>query len=177
MKNIFLAHQSSDKPFKRLFVITCDLSSHEWDDCQPNLFTNKLPPLSYFQDQVKTMVIIDDYEFSKCGSDELKKLTTLFRMISTHKSVSIMCSYQSFFDCPKICRKTANVFILYQPRSKTELKTISNRVGVNCDDLKAMFKQHCGNYYDMIMLDMSKDSPYRIRKNIFEMIDYDSDSD
>jgi hypothetical protein len=177
MKNIFLAHQSSDTPFKRLFVITCDLSSKEWIDTEPDLFSDKLPPLSCFQDNVKTMVVIDDYEFQKCNSSELKKLTTLFRMISSHKNVSILCSYQSFFDTPPIIRKCSDVFIIYKPRSKTELKTISNRLGIDADDLKHMFKKYCVDHYDMLMVDMTKDSPYPIRKNIFEIIDYDSDSD
>jgi hypothetical protein len=177
MKNIFLAHQSSSVPFKRLFVITCDLNSKEWDDCEPDLFTNKIPPLSCFQDNVKTMVVIDDYEFQKCGSDEKKRLFTLFRMISSHRGVSILASYQSFFDCPKICRVTSDVFIIYKPRSKTELKTIANRIGIDADDLKHMFKKYCVDHYDMLMFDMTKGSPYPVRKNIFEIIDYDSDSD
>ena len=177
MKNIFLRHQSSSKKFQRLFVITCDLSSREWDDMEPDDIFDRMPDLSLFEEPTKTCVIIDDYEFERCGKEEMRKLTTLFRMISTHKSVSVMASYQSFFHTPTICRKTANCFILYRPTSDGELQTISNRVGIKYEDLKQLFRRYCDSYYDMIMIDMSKDTPYRIRKNIYEVIDYDSDSD
>ena len=50
-------------------------------------------------------------------------------------------------------------------------------VGIKYEDLKQLFRHYCDSYYDMIMIDMSKDTPYRIRKNIYEVIDYDSDSD
>ena len=50
-------------------------------------------------------------------------------------------------------------------------------MGIKYEDLKQLFRRYCDSYYDMIMIDMSKDTPYRIRKNIYEVIDYDSDSD
>jgi hypothetical protein len=177
LKQLFLRHQSSSKKFKRLVVVTGDLSTKEWDDCEPTMLIDTIPEIEMFHDSVKTCVIIDDYEFEKCGSREMRKLTTLFRMISTHKSVSVMASYQSFFHTPTICRKTANVFILYKPTSDNELVTIANRVGIPHDKLKKLFKKHCPKYYDMIMIDLTKDSPYPVRKNIYENIPYDSDSD
>jgi hypothetical protein len=177
MKNIFLKHQSSSKKFQRLIVVTCDLSSREWEDMEPDMFLDRLPDISVFEEPIKTCVIIDDYEFERCGKEEMRKLTTLFRMISSHKSVSIMASYQSFFHVPTIARKTANCFIIYKPTSENELQTISNRVGIKYEDLRQMFKRYANNYYDMIFIDMTKDTPYRLRKNIYDVIKYDSSSD
>jgi hypothetical protein len=177
MKNIFLKHQSSSKKFERLIVVTCDLSSREWDDCEPDMFLDRLPEIEVFEESIKTCLIVDDYEFQNCGKEEMKKLTTLFRMISSHKSVSIMASYQSFFHTPTICRKTANCFILYRPTSDNELQTISNRIGIKYLDLKHMFKTYASKFFDMLFIDLTKDTPYRIRKNIYDVIEYDSDSD
>jgi hypothetical protein len=177
MKQLFLKHQSSAKPFKKLYIITCDMTSLEWDDCEPDEVFDHMPDISLFDPSEKTCVIIDDFEFEKCGSEQLRNLTTLFRMISSHKNVSVMASYQSFFHCPSICRKTANVFILYKPTSKQELHNIANRVGIPHEDLKQMFKLYCHEHYDMIMLDGTKDSPYKIRKNIYDIIEYNPDSD
>ena len=176
MKNLFLRHQSSSKKFQKLYVITCDANiSREWDDCEPTAVMDTMPDISLFQDGTeKTLVIIDDYEFERCSKDELRKLTTLFRMISSHKNVSIMCSYQSFFHCPSICRKTANVFLLYKTTSDSELQTIANRVGIKYNELADLFKKYCTEYHDHIMLDFTKDSPYPIRKNIYEVIDMGS---
>jgi hypothetical protein len=176
MKQLFLKHQSSAKKFKYLYVVTCDLSTREWDDCDPTEMFDQLPSMELFTGE-KTCLIIDDYEFEKCGKEEMRKLTTLFRMISSHKNVSIMASYQSFFHCPTICRKTANCFILYKPTSENELQTISNRVGIKYEHLRALFKQFCPKFYDMLLIDLTKETPYRIRKNIYTVIDYNSDSD
>jgi hypothetical protein len=177
MKQIFLATQCSARKFKRLYVITCDLESKEWDDCCPTQIFDKLPPIELFDSGEKTCVIIDDYEFEKCGKEEMRKLTTLFRMISTHKSVSVLCSYQSFFHVPQIARKVSNVFIIYKPNSDLELQSICNRIGMKYDDLKYLFKNFANGHYDMIMIDKTKDTPYPIRRNLYEIIDYNSDSD
>lgn len=180
MKQLFLRHQSEAKPFKRLYIVTCSLNSNEWDDCEPTEIFDYMPDFTEIlgNEKVKTCIIIDDYEFEKCGSDQLRNLTTLFRMISSHFSASIMCSYQSFMHAPQICRKTANVWILYKPKSKLELACIANRVGMPAQTLRDLFKNYCTKWHDMIMLDDTKDSPYPIRKNIYEIIDIDdSDSD
>ena len=177
MKQLFLRHQSSAKKFKKLYVITCDISTREWDDCQPTGIFDSVPEMDLFEDRQKTCVLFDDYEFSGCGKDEMRRLTTLFRMISSHFSVSVMASYQSFFHTPTICRKTANCFLLYRPTSDGELQTIANRVGIKYKDLKGMFRTYCKNFYDCLMIDMTKNTPYRIRHNIYNVIEYDSESD
>ena len=178
MKQLFLKHQSSGRKFKKLYIVTCDLSSHEWDDCEPTQIFDRMPDIELFDSGDKTMILIDDYEFQSCGKQEMQRLTTLFRMISSHKNVSVMASYQSFFHTPSICRKTANVFMIYKPTSKNELQTISNRVGVTYEDLKYLFKHHANDYYDHIMIDMTKKSPYFIRKNIYTVLQLqESDSD
>ena len=177
MKQIFLQHQSSAKNFKHLFIVTCDANSREWLDCEPDEVFDQMPDPEIFDTGEKTMLIIDDYEFQKMDTENTKKLATLFRFISTHKSVSIMASYQSFFCLPPICRKVANIFIIYKPNSKAELTSIANRVGMDADDLKAMFKQFCAEYYDFIMIDKTKDTPFPIRKNIYTPIVYNSDSE
>lgn len=88
-----------------------------------------------------------------------------------------MASYQSFFDCPSILRKIANVFLIYKPNSKVELVSIANRIGMDADDLKDLFKQFCSGYYDFIMIDKTKNTPYPVRKNIYTIIDYESEDE
>lgn len=177
MKNIFLQHQSTARKFKKLFIVTCDADSTEWLDCEPDAVMDEMPDPKMFDTGEKTMLIIDDYEMQRLSTDATRKLATLFRFISTHKSVSIMASYQSFFCLHQICRKVANCFIIYKPTSKAELVCIANRIGVDADDLKQMFKQFCPEYYDFLLFDRTKDTPYPIRKNIYQVITYNSDSE
>ena len=177
MKQLFLQHQSTARKFKKLYIITCDAQSTEWLDCEPDAIMTEMPDPYMFDTGEKTCLILDDYEMQRMDSDSTRKLATLFRFISSPKSVSIMASYQSFFCLVPICRKVANCFIIYKPTSKAELTVIANRVGLDAHDLKQMFKQFCTEYYDFIMIDMTKNTPYPIRKNIYQSISYASDSE
>lgn len=178
VKNLFLKHQSSAKKFKKLYIITCDENSGEWLDCEPDLITDQMVDLDMFNDKDKTMVIIDDYEFEKCKKEDLRKLSTLMRFISSHRNVSVIVSYQSFFNAPSIARKCANCFLLYKPNSKQECTTIENRCGLDKGTLKYLFKNKCNGIYDSVMVDKTIGTPYPLRKNIYEPIQLeDSDSE
>lgn len=178
MKNILLEAQRSSKKFKRLYILTCDVNSHEWDDCDPDLILDQIPALTMFDGKHKTMLIIDDFEWSNVSKQDMKRLSTIMRFTSSHKNVSVMLSYQSFFDVPSIARKTANVFVLYKPNSRQELTTIANRVGVDAHYLKSIFKKT--KAYDSICVDHTVGTPAKIRLNIFDKLpdpDYSDDSD
>ena len=177
LKNLFLNHQNKKaRKFKRLYILTCDLNSKEWEDCCPDGIFDAMPDMDLFDKNEKTLLIIDDFEFEKCGKDVMKKLSTLFRYMSSHKNLSIYLSYQSFFDCPSIVRKCSNVFIIYKPNSKNELTTIANRVGLEANYLKDLFKYHANGRYDNICVDHTIETPAPIRKNIYEVINH-SDSE
>jgi hypothetical protein len=177
IKNVFLQHQGSAKKFKKLYIVCCDLDSQEYLDLEPTEVMIDLPDPSEFDGSEKTMIVIDDYEHERTSTEEKRKLSTLMRFVSTHKNVSIAVGYQSFFDCPSICRKTANIFMIYKPTSKLELTTIANRVGVDKDKLKKLFKTKCAGDWDNVTVDRTIGSPYPLRKNIFEVLSDDSDSD
>jgi hypothetical protein len=177
IKNVFLQHQSNSKPFKKLYVVCCDLDSQEYNDLEPTEVMIELPDPDEFDGEDKTMLIIDDYNHEKTSTDEKRKLSTLMRYVSTHKNVSVAVGYQNFFSCPGICRKTANIFMIYKPNSKLELTTIANRVGLNKDKLKNLFRTVCSGDYDNVTIDKTIGSPYPLRKNLYEVLDYNSDSD
>ena len=177
LKQLFLKHQSTRRPFKHLYIITCDLTSKEWDDCEPDEIYDEIPELDVFDTGEKSLIVLDDYEQAGRDKTQKKRLTTMFRFISTHKNISLMCSYQSFFDCSQLLRKVCNVFIIYRPNSKQELVTIANRVSIDYEFLRKTFKEKCPDYYDFLVVDLTKNTPYRIRKNVYEVLDYDSDDE
>jgi len=179
MKQSFLATQASDKPFKKLYIICPDAEAeeNEWDDTEPDEIFDYVPELDMFDTKDKKLLIIDDFEFKKMKPDDEKRLTTLFRFISTHKNLTIFCSYQSFFSTPTLIRKLCNVYVIYKPKAKLELKTISNRVGVDYDFLIHCFKKYAPKLHDSITIDLTNDTPAKIRKNLFEVIEYHSESD
>jgi hypothetical protein len=188
LKNLFLKHQATKNKFQKLFIITCDPDSQEWLDCEPDIITDEMIQLKEFDPDYKTLCIVDDYEFTKMNKEQQRQLSTLVRFISSHRNVSILLSFQSFFDCPNIARKCANAFIVYKPNSRQESTNIENRCGLEKGTLTELFNTVCKSPYDSIMVDKTIGTPYPLRKNVYEILkkdDYnenknnqsDSDSD
>lgn len=172
VKNIILSHQGSDKPFKRLYILCSDAeNSKEWNDMDPTEIFDEVPNPDMFDGSEKTVMVVDDFELVKLDKNSLKDLVTIFRFCSTHRNLSLILNYQSFFDCPAIFRKLANVFIIYKPNSLQEIKSISNRVGVDHNIIKDVFKNVCTNYHDSFMIDLTKNTPCKLRKNVFDNLD------
>ena len=176
--NLFLVHQASSRPFKELYICCCSLESKEWLKLEPTAIMTELPDPEMFDGKQKTCLIIDDFEFEKSNKQTMRNLSTLFRFTSTHKNLSIMCSYQVFFAIPAVARKCASHFILYKPNSTIELNTIANRVGMDTEDIRYIFKKLCNGRFDNLMIDMSPDCKpgLKLRKNVYEPIVLD-DSD
>lgn len=169
-KQIFLKHQSTPRKFQKLIIITCDEDSQEWTDCDPDLITDQMIDLSYFDENVKTCVVIDDFEWVKCSKEDQKRLSTLVRFISSHRNCSVILSFQDFFSCPIIARKCATQFMIYKPNSRMELDTMANRVGINSDNMRWLFKNICNKPFDHLLVDMSINTPYKLRRNIYDII-------
>lgn len=177
-KNIFLRHQSGEHKFQKLIIITCSEDSTEWLDCNPNEVLTEIPDLDIFDGEEKTCVILDDYETIKISKEQLRKLSTLMRFISSHRNVSCMLSFQSFFDTPAIARKVANCYMLYKPNSKQEMDTIANRVNLTSEQMRYLFKHVITGTYDHLFVDKTIGTPYPYRRNIYDIIEMeDSDSD
>ena len=168
MKNIFLEHQISKRPFKEMIVVAPD-GSEEWEDCSPTQVLKSLPDVDIFNPKNKTILIIDDFELMNMSKSEQRKLATIFRFISSHCNVSVLLSYQSYFQCPPICRKTASVFVIWKPNGLQELQTIENRCGVSKGRLVELFGEY-DSPYDNIMIDNTIGAPSRIRCNIYNCV-------
>ena len=177
MKNLFLVHQASSRPFKELYICTCSLASTEWNDLEPTGLMDSLPDVEFFDRKKKTCLIIDDMELNKLSREQERRLSTIFRFVSSHRNLSVMCGYQSFFDTHPLIRKCANVFLLYKPTSRQEESMIANRVGLDKEDLHYIFKKICNGPYDSLMVDRSVGTPYPLRRNVYEPIVMNEDSD
>jgi hypothetical protein len=158
----------------------------EWNDADPTLIMNEIPDLEWFDElcanddpcnPVKRLLVIDDLEQTAANKARLRNLALVFRYISTHKSMSVILCHQSMFDIMPLVRKMANVYIIWPPRAKNELTLIANRVGLDKDVLRALFKQLCHDPRDSIMIDLTRNSPQKLRLNMWTPIDLDSDDD
>jgi len=169
-----LMHQ---KPmFKELYIIHGDADvTTEFDDLEPTMIMADFPPVEFWDAKVKTLCIVDDVEYSNLKRDQLARLHKLVRYVSSHKNVTLYFTHQSFFELPNLVRKLCNVFVIWKPRSTTELKLIANRIGLKPDTLTHIFENICNQYRDSLCVDLNINTPAVFRKNIFEPLKIDSE--
>lgn len=171
MINCMLQNQTSNRPFKTVIVIQ-PTTSKEWDIIDPTMILHDIPDPSKMVDESngKTLIIIDDYDLSKLNRTQSQNFSMLFRYISSHHNISIMLSYQSFFDVPPIIRKCCNYFYIWRTQSLDEINIISKRCGFNKKVFQSLFKKYIHNKHDFLLIDTVRDD---IRKNIYEIIPKD----
>ena len=164
--------------FKELYIIHGDADvTTEFNDLEPTMIMSTFPPVEFYDGKVKTLVIIDDVEYSDLSKDQIARLHKLFRYVSSHKNVSIYVTHQNFFSLPSLVRKLCTTFIIWKPRSSTELKLIANRIGLKPEMLTDIFKNQLSNYRDSLTVDFNIGTPCVFRKNIFEKLDIKSEYD
>jgi len=168
MLNCFLHIQASNRPFKTVIIIQPG-TSKEWDHIDPTAIMHDIPdPESIIDpENGKTLLIIDDYDLTKLNKQQQQNFSMLFRYISSHHNISVMLSYQSFFDVPPIIRKCCNYFYIWATQNKDEINIISKRCGFNKAVFKHLFKKYIHNRHDFLLIDTVRDD---IRKNIYELI-------
>lgn len=169
-----LMHQ---KPmFKEVYIIHGDSDvTKEFEDIEPTMMMSDIPPIEFFDGKVKTLVIIDDYEFSDAPKSMIARIYKLFRYVSSHKNVTIYVSHQNFFELPSLVRKLCNVFVIFKPRSTIELKLIATRIGIKPEVLSDIFRTICNDYRDSLTVDFNIRSPSVFRKNLFIPLNIESE--
>ena len=164
--------------FKELYIIHGDADvTTEFDDLEPTMMMSTIPPVEFWDSQMKTLCIIDDIEYSALSKEQMARLNKLFRYVSSHKNVTIYVTHQNFFSLPSLVRKLCTTFVIWKPRSTTELKLIANRIGLKPETLTHIFETICTGYRDSLCVDFNQNTPSVFRRNIFEPINVKSEYD
>ena len=171
MHNLFLRIQMSNKPFQTLLIIQPS-TSNEHDILDPTIILFDIPEIESIvsEDNGKTLIIIDDFDMSKLDNHQKRNLGMLFRYVSSHHNISVLLSYQSFFDIPTIIRKTCNYFFIWKTNNVDELGTIAKRTGYNKKIFQSIFSKYITNKFDFLVLDQCIDPEFELRKNLYEVI-------
>ena len=171
MHNLFLRIQMSKKPFQTLLIIQPS-TSKEHDILDPTITLFDIPDIESIvsEDNGKMLIIIDDWDMSKLNVEQKRNISMLFRYISSHHNISVMLSYQSFFDVLPIIRKCINVFCIWKTNNVDELGTIAKRVGYNKKIFQSIFSKYIKNKHDFLIVDQCIDPEYELRKNLYEVI-------
>ena len=172
--NIFLQHQTSSVPFQKLVVVgpsNMTANTSEYASMEPSIILTDIPSLTYFGNKkIKTLLVFDDFDLTKLNNIQKRNLSELFRC-NTHVGLSLAISYQSFSDVPVLVRNVATQFVLWRVHNKTETSGVARKVGLSKNQLHYLLDTYMTSHYDNLMIDLSKDSPAFLRKNIFEKLE------
>lgn len=115
---------------------------------------------------IKTLCVIDDFELKGLSKKDRASLDRLVGHVSTHRHVTVILCSQNFYNIPTIARRCANVFVLWKPRDKTSMNSVSQRIGYDLDDL---FKLAPGEH-DSLWVDLTAKTPAPLRLNGYKLI-------
>ena len=176
--------------FDQLFIAHGDYredgsGSREYDDTDATAMFSEVPDILYWNEicseddpdapPVKRLLVVDDIEMSGASKERLRNLATTFRYLSSHKGISVILCYQSWFDLPTVIKKCSNVFIIFKPRANSEYSLLDNRCGLPKGSLRELFRTIATGERDSIMVDHTPNSPTPIRLNIWTPVEIDAD--
>ena len=169
-KNILLRQK-----WDNMYLVHVDRRSKEWDDFgipEENRF-DTIPNLAAFEHEGKSAIIIEDWEIPTKSKQQ--NLSKLFRFASTHLNISVLMLYQDLLKIPTICRRVSNIFCIWKIPDRNQLNFAGKRIGLEKGELPEMLDALCPNTRDFLCFDMTQDTPYPIRKNLFQKVTKVSD--
>ena len=159
---------------EEVLVIHCDAKyTKEWDDIDCELIS-EIPAPEDFEGAVKTLVVLDDLEYK--GMDKIQKsnLDRLFGFVSTHKNISVALTSQDPFNVPPIVRRCSNLWVLWRGPDLDAMSVVARKTGMKASVFLKLFDELMPDEIDALWLDLTKASPYPMRKNGFTLITEDS---
>lgn len=156
-------------------IIICVRSKHEplyelLEKCGKGLikfYENTIPDVDEFKDKKQRFIVFDDLILSKTLQGRIGEYYIRAR------KYNMSCAYlsQSFYAIPKIIRQQTNYVILKKLGSLKDIKMIIREysLGMNLDDLVALYKECTQNKLDFVMLDL-QDDRYKYRKSFHPII-------
>ena len=167
-KFILMAHQAQKPQFQNVYVVHGSTKTQEYDDIEPTDMFDDIPSYDEFDDSKKTLLIIDDLDYSAFTREQLKRLSELFRFGSTHHNISIILLHQVFVRVPKIARDCSNIFIIYRPVDLDSLDTVGRRIGLKKEQVRYIFKELMPHYRDSLCVNLIPRAPHKYLKNVYE---------
>jgi hypothetical protein len=162
----------ADPEFDEVYLVHTDDTTEEYDDVELAWKSTELPPLEMFRNSrdIKKILIIEDVDLSSMSKSQRHILDRLFGNVSSHENLSIALTAQDFSNIPLCARRTSNCFIIYRQPDLMGLAIMASRTGNSQEKWQHLMK-HLRSVHDFLFLDMTKNTPYPIRLNGFQLID------
>lgn len=168
MKHIIMRVAQGNAPFEKIIVVHCDAeTTKEYDDLDVEMMSN-IPAPQEFDPDYKTLVILEDLDYTNLSKAELGYLDRLFGYASTHKNISVMVTAQNPFSIPVNARRCSNIYALWNNHDMDMIKTLARKTGVNPLKFIAMMEKKCQGQFDHVWIDFTPNSPAQFRLNGYE---------
>jgi hypothetical protein len=168
--NVFL---HINPPFKKIYLLHCGDDVKEYQDLDyEKLDEIPAPNDPIFDRKVKTLLILEDRSLNNLNKEQFYRLDRLYGFCSSHLSVSICTNSQSLFTVPKVVRDMSNVFLIWKTRDSDMMKCIGRRLGLTKEEMMMIIREHIIEPHDFLVLDDTFNTPYPLRKNIFEILPF-----
>lgn len=167
----------AQRPFFDYLFIVAPYESTEWDDVEPTQILDSVPDHSFWKDydDGKICLILEDYQPQ--SKQEMCNLSALYRFSSTHAGmgISVYLLHQSWFKIPIICRQLSNFFTLWTCVDLRTQSSIARCVSLEIEQLNELFS-HTNQIRDSVSIDLTLNSPYKYRSNLFDKVELQSKS-
>lgn len=157
----------ADPPFEEVFIIHSLADTQEYDDLDNCTVLENIPAPDEWQGDVKTLVILDDLEFKYLSREQKRNLDRLFGTVSTHKNISVALCSQDPFNVPAICRRCANMWVLWKMTDLNALSMCARRTGMTTKAFNQIFEKLMTEPKDSLWIDLTDHSPMKLRKNAY----------
>tara|TARA_R110000782_G_scaffold6316_1_gene21678 strand:+ start:533 stop:1282 length:750 start_codon:yes stop_codon:yes gene_type:complete len=169
--HIIFAHQAKKPFFDEIHIVHGCASTTEYDLLEPTSIRTEIPSYDQFDPDKRTLLVLDDVDFTNMRPDVLKRISQLWRFGSTHCNISIILLHQSWFRIPKIVKDCSSVFVIFRPHDIDELACIGRRVGLGSKKIVEVFDQFLPKWRDSLLINLCPEAPHKYSKNLFEPID------
>jgi hypothetical protein len=160
-----------DPPFEELMVVHCDSEySQEWDRCEPTEIIDRVPDYRKINGDKKTLIVFEDFEITGLNKKDRALLSRLFGYCSTHKNCSLIVCQQDPSAVPPLIRRLSNMFCLWRGTDMRVLDNYGTRMGLEKGELAEYIRRFCKTKFDSIWIDLSSDTPAKVRLNCYDVI-------
>ncbi len=155
--------------FEQVYVIHVDGHyTDEYEALGNYDLLEEIPDPTWWQGDVKTLVILDDLEFKQMSKQQKANLDRLFGYVSTHKNITVVLTSQDPFNVPPIVRRCADMWVLWKTKDLDSVSTIARKAGLSTGQLHSVFSGF--KLRDSLWIDTTPETPYPLRINGVDII-------
>ena len=119
---------------------------------------------------MKNCFIIEDTDPKSLSKDERYKLGRLFGLYASHNNIDVYCITQNVYDLMPQIRRLCNICFLFKNHDVDCMASLARKFNIKPPTLKYIFNHVLQTKFDSLCIDDTRPAEYRLRKNVFEII-------